>query len=74
MGARPRNRAPSSKLIVNGSAEHRLPTAAAALEAAYARGAMPLTDLLDARRTFRAVRLDAVQAGYEHRLAEILRG
>ena len=30
-------------------------------EAAYVRGAMPLTDLLDARRTFRAVRLDAVQ-------------
>ncbi len=30
-------------------------------EAAYLRGAMPLTDLLDARRTFRAVRLDAVQ-------------
>jgi cobalt-zinc-cadmium efflux system outer membrane protein len=31
-------------------------------EAAYARGATSLTDLLDARRTFRAVRLDAVQA------------
>ena len=31
-------------------------------EAAYTRGATSLTDLLDARRTFRAVRLDAVQA------------
>ena len=39
-------------------------------EAAYARGAMPLTDLLDARRTFRAVRLDAVQARSDAARAE----
>lgn len=31
-------------------------------EAAYSRGATPLTELLDARRTYRAVRLDAIQA------------
>lgn len=34
-------------------------------EAAYTRGATSLTDLLDARRTFRAVRLDAIQARLE---------
>jgi len=31
-------------------------------ELAYSKGAMPLTDLLDARRTLRAVRLDALAA------------
>jgi len=39
-------------------------------EAAYAKGATPLTDLLDARRTFRAVRLDAVQARADAARAE----
>ncbi len=45
--------------------------AAAAVEYAYAHGAAPLLDLLDARRTLRAARLDALTArnDYAHALA-----
>jgi cobalt-zinc-cadmium efflux system outer membrane protein len=39
-------------------------------EAAYTRGATSLTDLLDARRTFRAVQLDSIQARLEAARAE----
>ena len=39
---------------------------AGAAEFAYARGALGLLELLDARRTLRAVRLDAAQLGAEH--------
>lgn len=39
-------------------------------EAAYNRGATSLTDLLDARRTFRTVRLDSIQARLEAARAE----
>jgi cobalt-zinc-cadmium efflux system outer membrane protein len=39
---------------------------AAGAELAYSKGAMPLTDLLDARRTLRATLLDALAARTEH--------
>ena len=46
-----------------------LPAAAkalAAIEFAYARGAAPLTDVLDARRTWRATQLDLATARADH--------
>lgn len=39
---------------------------AAGAELAYSKGAIPLTDLLDARRTLRATLLDALSARSEH--------
>jgi cobalt-zinc-cadmium efflux system outer membrane protein len=56
------------------SVEQVLPQAekaAEAVEYAYAHGASPLLDLLDARRTLRAARLDALSAqnDYAHALA-----
>jgi cobalt-zinc-cadmium efflux system outer membrane protein len=37
-----------------------------AIEFAYARGAAPLTDVLDARRTWRATQADLAQARADH--------
>ncbi len=39
-------------------------------EAAYTRGATPLTELLEARRTHRSVRLEAAQARLDHAKAD----
>ena len=39
---------------------------AAAAELAYSKGALSLTDLLDARRTLRATLLDALAASTDH--------
>lgn len=43
--------------------------AAAAVEYAYARGAAPLTDLLDTRRSLRQVRLDEAGAAHDYAVA-----
>ncbi|SEQ25709.1 outer membrane protein, cobalt-zinc-cadmium efflux system [Solimonas aquatica] len=62
----------SAELLLDAAAQRRqsalaqvLPQAQAAAEAveyAYAKGAAPLTDLLDARRALRSARLDALSA------------
>jgi cobalt-zinc-cadmium efflux system outer membrane protein len=45
--------------------------AAAGAELAYAKGAASLLEVLDARRTLRAVQLEALQVRYEHAVAAI---
>jgi cobalt-zinc-cadmium efflux system outer membrane protein len=39
-------------------------------ELAYQKGALPLTDLLEARRTLRATRLEGLMAKLEHAKAQ----